>query len=150
MSGHGPYAFVAECCQLYLGIDMDTRIAVESEVGVQGTQRREKGAIPGYRPLPGSEVPSEGQPFPGIYSLFIGDRREACLGEAEPSLLPSLPVLAGPAHSTSLAFPVLPRLMAGAGCRHGLKEPPALRIDGPWWRPRACLASPRLTAHCLR
>lgn len=154
MSGHGPHAFADARCHLCLGIDVDTRIAVESGVGAQGTRRREKGAIPGDRPLPGTEVPSQGQPFPGIFSLFIGDRRDVCLGEAEPSLLPSLPVvLAGPAHSTSLAFPVPPRLMGGAGCGHGLKEPPTptLRIHGPWWRPRACLASPSLpSAYCLR
>lgn len=79
---------------------MDTGIALESGAGAQGTQRREKGAITGYRPLPGSEVPSQGQSFPGIYSLFIGDRREVCLGEAEPSLLPSF--LACPGRSSLL------------------------------------------------
>lgn len=108
LPGHGPYTFADEWCQLCCGVDMDTRTAVESGGWALGALRREEGAITGYRPLPGSGVLSQGQPFPGIYSLFIGDRREVCLGGAGPSLLPSLPVLAGPPHSTSLAFPVPP------------------------------------------
>lgn len=103
--GHGPYTFADEYCQLCCGVDMDTRTAVESGGWASGhSGGREGRAITGYRPLPGSGVLSQGQPFPGIYSLFIGDRREVCLGGAGPPLLPSLPVLAGPPLSTSLAF----------------------------------------------
>lgn len=71
---------------------------MESGGWALGALRREEGAITGYRPLPGSGVLSQGQPFPGIYSLFIGtEEKSAWVGQG---LLFSLPCLSWQVHPT--------------------------------------------------
>lgn len=147
LPGHGPYTFADEYRQLCCGVDMDTRTAVESGGGASGHSGGREGPHRIQAPARGAQSRPA---FPRyLFSIYWG-RKRSLPGRGRASSSPS-PALAGPPHSTSvlsLCHPDPREEMQWARARCA-REPPALRVGVPWWRPAG---HPQRfpSAHCFR